>query len=95
MATQTMAMEFSLIDPNFSVCAVAPGTVDTAMQEKIRQCNRQQFDQIDKFIGLKENGRLSSPSQVADTLIDMLFQGRFANGGRYDLREMQGAKRLR
>ena len=32
MATQTMAMEFSRIDPNFSVCAVAPGTVDTAMQ---------------------------------------------------------------
>ena len=38
MATRAMAMEFSRIDPAFAVCAVAPGTVDTAMQAKIRSC---------------------------------------------------------
>ncbi len=89
MATRAVAMEFSRIDPSFSAIAVAPGTVDTAMQEKIRQCNRKQFDRIDKFMRLKEDGQLSSPRQVADALIHLLLAGRFENGGRYDIREMR------
>ena len=89
MATRAMAMEFSRIDATFAVCAVAPGTVDTAMQEKIRNCSVQQFEQVDKFLTLKENGALHSPERAATALIRLLMNGRFKNGGRYDLREFK------
>jgi benzil reductase ((S)-benzoin forming) len=88
MATRSMAMEFSRNAPAFSVCAVAPGTVDTAMQDKIRNCTAEQFDQVDKFLMLKEKGALFTPERSASALIRLLLQGHFENGGRYDLREI-------
>lgn len=90
MATRAMAIEFSRIDPAFAACAVAPGTVDTAMQEKIRTCTAGQFEQVGRFIELKESSTLSRPGRVASTLIRLLLEGQFENGGRYDLREMGG-----
>ena len=90
MATRAMAMEFSRIDPTFAVSAVAPGTVDTAMQAKIRNCTAQQFEQVDKFLKLKESGALYPPERAATALIRLLMDGRFKNGGRYDIREMGG-----
>ncbi|BBO71984.1 benzil reductase ((S)-benzoin forming) [Desulfosarcina alkanivorans] len=89
MATRAMALEFSSIDPAFAACAVAPGTVDTAMQEKIRACSSGQFEQVDKFLRLKARGGLASPGRVAATLVRLLVDGRFTNGGRYDLRKME------
>ena len=88
MATRAMAMEFARIDPAYAVCAVAPGTADTAMQDKIRNCTNQQFEQVDKFLKLKSSGALYPPERVASALIRLLMEGRFENGGRYDLREM-------
>jgi benzil reductase ((S)-benzoin forming) len=88
MATRALALEFSRIDPAYVVCAVAPGTVDTAMQEKIRDCTSQQFEQVDKFLKLKESGALYPPERTASALIRLLMEGRFENGGRYDLREL-------
>lgn len=90
MATRAMAVEFSHIDPTFTVCAVAPGTVDTAMQAKIRNCTTQQFEQVDKFLQLKASGALHPPERKASALIRLLMDGRFKNGGRYDLREIDG-----
>jgi benzil reductase ((S)-benzoin forming) len=90
MATRAMAVEFSRIDPTFEVCAVAPGTVDTTMQTKIRNCTAQQFEQVDKFLQLKASGALHPPERAASALIRLLMDGRFKNGGRYDLREMDG-----
>lgn len=88
MATRAMAMEFARIDPAYVVCAVAPGTADTAMQEKIRTSTRQQFEQVDKFLELKSSGALYPPERVASALVRLLMEERFENGGRYDLREM-------
>ena len=88
MATRAMAMEFARIDPAYAVCAVAPGTADTAMQDKIRNCTNRQFEQVDKFLKLKSSGALYPPERVASALIRLLMEGRFENGGRYDLREM-------
>lgn len=88
MATRAMAMEFSRIDPAFEVFAVAPGTVDTDMQAKIRNCSARQFEQVNKFLQLKESGALYPPERAASALIGLLMAGQFNNGGRYDLREM-------
>lgn len=90
MATRAMALEFSRIDPAFHACAVAPGTVDTDMQAQIRQCTPEQFERVDKFIDLKSKNALFTPEQTAGDLIRLIVEGRLANGGRYDLREMAG-----
>jgi benzil reductase ((S)-benzoin forming) len=89
MATRAMAMEFSRIDPTFAVCAVAPGTVDTAMQAKIRSCRPDQFEQVDKFFQLKASGSLTPPAHAASALIRLLLDGRLKNSERYDLREIR------
>ncbi len=88
MATAAMALEFSTIDSRFRVCAVAPGTVDTDMQATIRSCSSEQFAQVDKFLQLKASGSLTPPERAASALIHLLLEGRFKNGGRYDLRKM-------
>ena len=92
MATRAMAMEFSRIDPTYVVCAVAPGTVDTAMQAKIRTCTAEQFAQVDKFLKLKASGALYPPAYTAATLIGLLMEGQFENGKRYDLREIRSSR---
>jgi benzil reductase ((S)-benzoin forming) len=88
MATRAMALEFARIDPTFNACAVAPGTVDTNMQARIRQCTPKQFERVDKFFQLKAKGELYPPQRPAAALIRFLLEGQFENGGRYDLREM-------
>lgn len=90
MATRSVALEFSRIDPAFHVCSVAPGTVDTDMQAQIRKCTPEQFERVDKFIDLKTNNALVTPEQTARDLIRLVVEGRLKNGGRYDLREMAG-----
>jgi len=90
MATRSMALEFSRIDPAFHACAVAPGTVDTDMQAQIRQCSPEQFERVDKFIDLKASNALSTPRKTAADLIRLIVEGRLENGGRYDLRQMTG-----
>lgn len=89
MATRCMALEFAPSDPAFCVCAVAPGTVDTAMQATIRRCSIDQFAQVGKFHALKTAGALDPPDHTASALMRLLMAGRFENGGRYDLREMK------
>ncbi len=61
------------------------------MQATIRGCSTDRFEQVAKFVGLKTSGALSSPERVASTLIRFLLDDRFANGGRYDLREMDAS----
>jgi hypothetical protein len=59
------------------------------MQAKIRHCTRDQFEQVEKFHELRSSGGLAAPDHVASTLIRLLMAGRFANGGRYDLRDFE------
>jgi benzil reductase ((S)-benzoin forming) len=88
MATRVMAKEFSRIDPSFAACMIAPGTLDTRMQAKIRSCSREQFDQVEKFVRLKETGALAQPAHAASGIMRLLLQGHLENGMRYDLRNL-------
>ncbi|MEK6190019.1 MAG: SDR family NAD(P)-dependent oxidoreductase [Carnobacterium alterfunditum] len=53
------------------VVSVAPGIIDTGMQEKIRQSDATDFPLIEKFLDYKESGLLSSPEETARLLIEM------------------------
>ncbi len=69
------------------VIAVAPGTVDTGMQEQIRQTDEQDFPKRQKFVDLHEAGELADPDRVALAIWGLLEDG-LENGSVVDLREL-------
>jgi len=67
--------------------AVAPGTVDTGMQEEIRQTDEADFPQRQKFVDLHDAGALADPDRVARDIWALLDRG-LGNGAVVDLRKL-------
>ncbi len=57
---------------NWSVHSIAPGVVDTAMQEQIRKADPLKFTPVQKFIDFKNNGDLFTPEWVANKLFEVI-----------------------
>lgn len=72
------------------VLAVGPGTVDTAMQARIRATSEDAFPNRKKFVDLHESGALTDPERVAADLWAVLDAG-LANGSVVDLRTLPSA----
>ncbi|MDX1605889.1 MAG: SDR family NAD(P)-dependent oxidoreductase [Candidatus Competibacterales bacterium] len=60
-------------EQSLRVYAVAPGIVDTEMQERIRATPAERFPMVDKFHALKAEDRFNSPGFVAETLLGYAF----------------------
>jgi benzil reductase ((S)-benzoin forming) len=69
------------------VISLAPGTVDTGMQEQIRQTDEKDFPQRQKFVDLHQAGELADPERVARSIWALLDEG-FENGAVIDLRKL-------
>lgn len=63
--TQVLAAEQS----DLRVVSLAPGVIDTDMQEQIRATAVQDFPQLSRFVSMHEHGQLSSPAAVAAQII--------------------------
>ena len=61
MFTQVLKAEH----PDFKVFSVAPGIVDTPMQDNIRNANEQHFPHLDRFQSYKADGDLVSAREIA------------------------------
>lgn len=72
MLTQTAQNESELDQNGIRFFAVAPGVVDTAMQQEIRNSSSKDFSSLGKFIGLKENNQLSSPEYAAEKIMYLI-----------------------
>jgi benzil reductase ((S)-benzoin forming) len=57
--------------------AIAPGVVDTAMQEQIRGTNKEFFSAHEQFSKLKTTGQLIAPSYVAQKIIEIVNRPTF------------------
>lgn len=53
---------------NIKVFAMAPGIIDTDMQQDIRKADKEHFADIDRFLEYKNKGDLSSPKEVAQKI---------------------------
>jgi NAD(P)-dependent dehydrogenase (short-subunit alcohol dehydrogenase family) len=73
------------------VLAVAPGTVATAMQERLRSTTDAQFPKRQKFLDLYQAGKLSDPHEVATAMWRLLDAG-LDNGSVIDLRDPPGGR---
>ncbi|MEN8120524.1 MAG: SDR family NAD(P)-dependent oxidoreductase [Bacteroidota bacterium] len=54
------------------VFSIAPGIVDTQMQDKIREADKADFSKVDTFVNYKNNNQLDAPTKTADLLIKII-----------------------
>lgn len=54
------------------IVSIAPGIIDTGMQETIRGSKEEAFPLLEKFMDYKEKGLLSSTEQTAEKLISFM-----------------------
>jgi len=73
---------------NISSLSIAPGIVDTGMQEEIRGANPGSFPSLESFIGYYENGDLTNPNDVAEKLLPFCLGEMGGNGDRLDVRNL-------
>lgn len=85
MLTKTVAVEQH---PLLKIVSIAPGVVDTGMQDLIRSTPKESFEMVDKFMDLKKDGYLYQPDDVAERIIDFLDKNLFESGEIYDLRDL-------
>lgn len=80
MFTQCVATEEAEKEYPVKIVAFAPGVVDTSMQAQIRETNKEDFIHLDRFITLKEEGKLLSPEYVAKAIRSLLETENFPQG---------------
>ena len=69
--TECVALEEA--DCGLRAHAVAPGVVDTHMQELIRNCDVDRFPMVERFRKMKANQRFNSTRWVADHILELAF----------------------
>jgi len=72
--------------PGLRAVALAPGVIDTPMQEGIRASDRRQFPDLDRFLQLHENNQLASPEATASRILHYLASDRFGHETLGDIR---------
>jgi len=63
-----------------TIFALAPGIIETGMQESIRETDLALFPDRDKFISLHEEGKLAKPENVAQTILNTIFNNSLVTG---------------
>ncbi len=69
--TETVQLEEA--ERGLRAYAVAPGVVDTAMQQRIRGCSPEVFPTLDKFLELKATESFNTTPFVAEHLLKIAF----------------------
>lgn len=59
-------------EKDIKVYSLAPGIVDTEMQGDIRKSDKEDFPALERFKDYKNEGRLSTPKEVAEKIIYLL-----------------------
>lgn len=73
--------------PGLAIASIAPGVIDTAMQEEIRGTPERDFPAIGRFMALKRDGALADPLVAGAQLVDYLLDARFGTTPLADLRD--------
>ncbi len=86
MFAASVGMEQSYEEFPVKIFSVAPGIVETSMQELIRSTDEKDFVYKQKFVELKEQGQLSDADVTGRKLADLIFSDEVEQGGFTDLR---------
>lgn len=69
------------------IVSMAPGVIDTPMQEKIRSTSKDDLPSLERFIGFHENKQLAAPASVAERLLKVLESDAFGSKIIDDIRQ--------
>ena len=78
--SRVVAFEQANVEHPVDIVSIAPGIIDTGMQETIRASGEEAFPFLDQFIDYKEQGLLSSAEQTAEKLIAFMENEDFKDG---------------
>ena len=85
-ATRCLAQEEALKPRGARVCALAPGVIDTDMQDQLRSADASAFPDRARFEQLKSGGLLDSPEQAARKVLAWLARPDFGAEAVADVR---------
>ena len=70
--SESIYLEELEMSRSLKVYSIAPGVVDTPMQQAIRSASEQDFSDVAKFQGMHENKQLLAPNEVALKIVRFL-----------------------
>jgi len=76
--------------PRLRISAVAPGVIDTDMQDTLRSTDPANFPALPRFEALKRDGELTSPEDCARRLVAYALSDDFGSDPTPDLRNLPG-----
>jgi benzil reductase ((S)-benzoin forming) len=86
--TRCLALEEAIKPHGAKVCSLAPGVIDTDMQIQLRSASDAAFPDKAAFVGMKENGSLTSPAEAAGRLTAYLARSDFGSNPVADVRDV-------
>lgn len=69
MFSKVLQEESNINKTNIKVLSIAPGIIDTEMQQQIRSADTASFSKINRFVEYKKNGDLASAEETAKKII--------------------------
>ena len=85
--TRCVALEEALKTNGAKLCSLAPGVIDTGMQEQLRAANSDAFPDQSSFLNLKTSGALAAPSEAAQKVLAVLMRADFGVNPVADVRD--------
>lgn len=85
--TRCLALEEALKPHGAKVCSLAPGVIDTDMQTHLRNSDAAGFPDHHRFVEMKTQGQLSTPSHAATRLLTYLAHPTFGDNPVADIRD--------
>lgn len=89
MLARCIAEEQRIEQRSLLVYSVAPGVIDTGMQEQIRQAQHSAFSKVDRFLMLKHENKLDAPEKTAARLYRLWDYRAHVKDVCIDLREVE------
>ncbi len=88
MFSQVNQAESGFDNAKLRVFSIAPGIVDTNMQQQIRGVDSKDFPHLEKFIGYKIKGQLTSTEVVANKILEVVDKPERYNDVLLDVRQL-------
>ncbi|HET7729119.1 MAG TPA: SDR family NAD(P)-dependent oxidoreductase [Usitatibacter sp.] len=88
MASRAVALEAQARGLAVEVVSLAPGVIDTAMQETVRSASPADFADVERFRRMKAEGALRPADDVAADILLLEASGRLKGDAVQDLREI-------
>lgn len=88
MASRVVALEAETRGMAVEVSSLAPGVIDTAMQETVRGATAEDFADVERFRAMKAEGALRPADEVAADILRLEAEGKLRGDPIQDLRSL-------